>query len=143
VEAYSQEDNQASLAHTVGKIVADTQHLVRQEIELVKTEIKQEAKQGFKTAAGHAAAVALGAFGGVLLTVALIMLLTQAGLPFWLSCMVLAVIHLGAALAAFSWAKKEAKEIGKSFAEASTVESEGSVVGDVSQENVRWLKNQT
>jgi uncharacterized membrane protein YqjE len=146
VEAIPQNDNHSSLAATVGKIVDDTHQLVRQEFELAKTEIKQEVKHAAKAALGVTLGAVCAAFGVVLLTVSLVALLTRAGLPFWLSCFAFAVLYFGAAFAAYSWSKKEAKEIGPNSRRAELeglVLTEAETFEDPQQENVRWLKNRT
>jgi hypothetical protein len=139
VEAYQTSDNQLSLAATVGKIVDDTHTLVRQEIELVKTEVKQEVKRGLKISAGLVVGAGAAAFGAVILTVAIVEGLRSAGLSLGLSCLIVAVAYFGIALGAFAWAKKKAEELGSSFVEGSR---SGTYSGSIQQENVRWLKNQ-
>ena len=60
-----------SLGELVASATADISTLMRQELELAKVEIKQEAKNAGKGAAGFAAAAALGAIGGLFLLIAL------------------------------------------------------------------------
>ena len=60
-----------SLGQLVASATADVSTLMRKELELAKVEIKQEAKNAGKGAAGFAAAAALGAVGGLFLLIAL------------------------------------------------------------------------
>jgi hypothetical protein len=76
--------DQPSLTSLVGGIVGDVQQLVRQEINLARTEVKQEWEKA-KMAAGSlmAGAIAL-AVGGVLLCFMIVYLIHSSGvIPLW------------------------------------------------------------
>lgn len=98
----SRPDDQPSLATLVGNILDNTGHLVRQEINLVKAEIRSQVRDtiattgkgvGLLAGAGVFALIGL-AFLGVTLMLGLNALLTW---PLWLSALVVTLVYFAAA----------------------------------------------
>jgi len=81
---------------TLGQLVADATQdmstIVRSEITLAKTEITADAKQAGKGAGMFAGAGVMGFLGVVLLLFAAVYGLVAAGLPIWLSFLIVAVL---------------------------------------------------
>jgi hypothetical protein len=125
--------DQPSLTSLVSGIVTDVQQLVRQEINLARTEVKQEWDKA-KTAAGALMAGAvLLAVGGVLLCFLLVYLIHYFGVPLW-GCfgIVGGVLALcGLVLA------------GVGYSQASRVNVIPPQTAQTLKENVQWIKNQT
>jgi len=125
--------DQPSLTSLVSGIVTDVQQLVRQEIQLARTEVKQEWEKA-KTAAGALmAGMVLLAVGGVLLCFMLVYLIHYFDVPLW-GCFgivggVLALI--GAVL------------VGVGYSQASNVHVVPPQTAQTLKENVQWIKNQT
>jgi len=89
-----QQDNR-SLGELFGALAQDTGTLVRQEVELAKTEMTQKATRvgkdiGFLLAGG---AVAYAGFLGILAAIAIG--LGQLGVPWWLAALLVGVIVAG------------------------------------------------
>ncbi len=125
--------DQPSLTSLVGGIVQDVQQLVRQEITLARTEVKQEWDKA-KTAAGAlAAGVALLAVGGILLCFMIVYLIHYFGLPLWGSFGIVGgVLALaGAVLAAVG------------YSQAGRVHLIPPQTAQTLKENVQWIQNQT
>jgi len=128
-------DSPPSLTGLVGGIVTDLQTLLRQELHLAKTEMRQEWDKT-KTAAGAMAAGAgLLTVAGLLLSFALVYLLQALapGLPTWACFGIVGVAFgiLGGILVVAG--RSKAAEI--HVIPPQTVET--------MKENVQWLKNQT
>jgi len=123
-----------SLTALVTGIVGDLQKLVRQEIQLARTEVKQEWEKT-KTAAGAmAAGGALLSLGGVILCFALAYLLRQfTQLPEWACFGIVGgcLVILGGLLLA----------IGRS--KAGQVQVIPPQTAETMKENVQWMQNQT
>jgi hypothetical protein len=84
------------LSELVNDLMQEMSALVRQEVELARTEVMQKAVQAGQYVALLAVGGALG-YGALLaLIAAVIMLLREAGLPSWLSAL---LVGLGAASA--------------------------------------------
>jgi len=81
---------------TLGQLVADATQdmstIVRSEITLAKAEITADAKQAGKGAGMFAGAGVMGFLGVVLLLFAAVYGLVAAGLPIWLSFLIVAVL---------------------------------------------------
>ncbi len=81
---------------TLGQLVADATQdvstIVRSEIDLAKAEITADAKQAGKGAGMFAGAGVMGFLGVVLLLFAVVYGLVAAGLPVWLSFLIVAVV---------------------------------------------------
>lgn len=139
MEALSKKDTPPSLSGTIGKIVDDTQTLVRQEIELAKAEMRQS----FKALTGLMIGAAAAAFGFVLFTIAIAALLVDNGVPVGLACLALAIVYFAAAIGCYAWYEKQIKEVGWPLGEPASDKKLASAVEGAQQENVRWLNNQT
>ncbi len=139
MEALSKKDNQPSLSVTFGKILDDTQTLVRQEVALVKAEVRQSAKALTGLVIGAAAA----AFGFVLFTAAIVALLVENGVSVGFACLGVAIVYFAAAIGCYVWYEKQVKEVGWPLGEIASDKKRASVVEGAEQENVRWLNNQT
>jgi hypothetical protein len=81
---------------TLGQLVADATNdmssIARSEIALAKAEITADAKQAGKGAGMFAGAGVMGFLGVVLLLFAVVYGLVAAGLPVWLSFLIVAVV---------------------------------------------------
>jgi hypothetical protein len=128
-------DSPASVTQLVGGIVTDLQTLVRQELHLTKTELRQEWEKT-KTAAGSMAAGAgLLTVAGLLLCFGLVFLLQAIapGLPLWACFAIIGVAFglIGGIL------------VGVGRAKASEVHVIPPQTAETMKENAQWLKNQT
>ena len=81
---------------TLGQLVADATQdvstIVRSEIDLAKAEITADAKQAGKGAGMFAGAGVMGFLGVVLILFAVVYGLVAAGLPVWLSFLIVAIL---------------------------------------------------
>jgi len=123
-----------SLTALVAGIVSDLQNLLRQELQLARTEVRQEWDKT-KTAAGSmAAAAGLGAVAGLLLCLMVVSILHElAGLPWWGSFGI-----VGGVLALFSLLLFA---VGR--AKASEVQVIPPKTAENLKEDVQWIRNQT
>jgi hypothetical protein len=124
---------QPSLTSLVSGIVQDVQQLVRQEINLARTEVKQEWEKA-KTAAGALmAGVVLLAVGGVLLCFMLVYLINYFGVPLWGCFGIVGGVftHFGLLLA------------GMGYAQARRVSVNPPQTAETLKENVQWIRNRT
>jgi len=123
-----------SLTALVTGIVGDLQKLVRQEIQLARTEVKQEWEKTKTAATAMAAGAALLGLGGVILCFALAYLLKNfTELPDW-ACFAIVgggLVVLGALLLVIGRAKAGQVQV----IPPQTVET--------MKENVQWIQNQT
>ena len=122
-----------SLTSLLSGIVGDVQQLVRQEINLARTEMKQEWDKA-KTAAGALmAGMVLLAVGGVLLCFMLVYLINYFGVPLW-GCfgIVGGVLLLAGVVLA-----------GAGYAYAKSVHVVPPQTAQTLKENVQWIQNQT
>jgi len=128
-------DSPASITQLVGGIVSDLQTLLRQELQLAKTEMRQEWDKT-KTAAGTmAAGAAMLTVAGLILSFALVYLLNEVatGLPLW-ACFAI----IGTAFALLGGIL-----VGVGRSKASDVSVIPPQAAETMKENVQWLKNQT
>ncbi len=87
--------DERSLGELFGDLATETSNLVRQEVQLAKTEMTQKATAVGKDI-GFLAVGGLIAYAGLLALIAtLIIVLGTAGLPWWLAALIVAVIVLG------------------------------------------------
>jgi uncharacterized membrane protein YqjE len=125
--------DQPTLTALVSGIVHDVQELVRQEINLARTEVKQEWDKA-KTAAGALmAGMVLLAVGGVLLCFMLVYLINYCGVPLW-GCFGI----VGGVFALFGLLLA-----GMGYAQARRVSVIPPQTVETLKENVQWLRNQT
>jgi Flp pilus assembly protein TadB len=128
-------DSPTSITQLVGEIVSDLQTLIRQEVQLAKTEFRQEWDKT-KTAAGSMAAGAtLLGVAGFLFCFALVYLLAALapGLPLW-ACFGIVAVALGL-IGGILVAAGRSK--------ASEINVVPPQTAATIRENVQWLKNQT
>lgn len=128
-------DSPTSVTQLVGGIVTDLQTLLRQELQLAKTEIRQEWDKT-KTAAGSMAAGAgLLTVAGLLLSFALVYLLAAVaiGLPLW-ACFAIVGVAFGLIGGIL---------VGVGRAKAGEVNVIPPQTAETMKENAQWLKNQT
>jgi hypothetical protein len=127
-------ETQPSLTSHVSGIVGDLQTLIRQEVQLARTEVKQEWGKAKAAAGAMAVGAALSVVGGFLLCFFLVYLLHEPlGLPLWGSFLI-----VGGVLALFGLLL-----LGMGYAKASRVNVVPPQTAQTMKENVRWLKNQT
>jgi len=124
-----------SLTSLVGGIVDDLQRLVRQELQLAKTEIQQEWEKTKTAAASMAGGVILLGLGAVLLCFMFVYLLAAyvTAIPLWAWFGIVGgVLALGGGLLV---------AIGRSTASAINVVPPQTA--ETLKESVQWMKNQT
>lgn len=110
-----------SLGQLFTELVGETGTLVRQEIQLAKAELRQSAEQVGKGVASMVVGGAVAYAGFLAILAAVILGLAEAGLPWWLSALivgvVVAVIGLALAMRARATLKPE------NLAPTATIES--------------------
>ncbi len=74
---------QQSLTDLVSGILSDAERLIRQQVEMVRAEFKEDLRHTKEAAMALGAGVALLAAGGFLLLVAIVYLLNLTALPLW------------------------------------------------------------
>jgi hypothetical protein len=101
---------------TLGTLFAtasrDLSTLVRSEIELAKSEIRQDVKNGATGGAMFGAAAFLGLLAVVLLSIALAQGLIRAGVVAWLAYLIVAVLYLLVAGVLILVGKKAVSKVG-------------------------------
>lgn len=90
----------------VSGVVKDLQDLFRAEIQLAKTELKEDAQATGKAAGAMVAGGVVGLVGFVFLMLAATYALALA-LPLWLSALIVAVVLIVVAAVLALWGKKE------------------------------------
>jgi hypothetical protein len=128
-------DSPTSTAELVGGIVTDAQTLVRQEIQLAKTEFRQEWEKTKTAAESMAAGAALLTVAGILSCFALVYLLAQLapGLSLW-ACYAIVAVALGLIGGIL---------VGVGRSKASDIHLIPQQTVETMKENVQCLKNQT
>jgi len=122
------------MASLLGGIVSDIQTLVRQEIQLAKTEMLREWDKA-KTAAGSlAAGAAVLALGGFFLLMTIICVFHEVvGLPWWASFLIVGGVLTLIGLVLFFTGRSQAARV--NVIPPQTAET--------MKENVEWIRNQT
>jgi hypothetical protein len=134
-----QTDTSPSLTSLVSGIVNDAQQLIRQELALARSEVKEEWNKTKAAAASFCAAAALGTMSLVLLSLTLVHLLhrlaneTAERFPLWACYGIIGGLFGFVALILFYAGKNKAEQI--NMVPRQTAET--------MKENVQWLKNQT
>jgi hypothetical protein len=120
----------SSFGRTVRDIIGNAQEIIRSEVQLAKTEIKEEVRGAAKAAGFYAATAicALYAFGLVLLSC--VYGLSRLVQP-WLAALLVGLVMAALAAFAFVLARKQTKQL--SFKAEQTLQT--------AKENVRWAKN--
>jgi uncharacterized membrane protein YqjE len=128
-------DPPASVTQLVGGIVTDVQTLLRQELQLAKSEMQQEWDKTKSAAGSMAAGAGLLTVAGLLLSFALVHLLATiaSGLPLW-TCYALVALVLGMIGGILVVAGRT---------KASEVHIIPPQTAESLKENVQWLKNRT
>jgi len=122
------------MASLLGGIVNDIQTLVRQEITLAKTEMIREWEKA-KTAAGSlAVGAAFLALGAALLCVSVVCVLHEvAGLPWWVSFLIVGGVLAALGAVLFSAGRNQATHV--NVIPPQTAET--------MKENVEWIRSQS
>ena len=130
-EVPREELREASIGELIKRLTEDAGNLVRQEIQLAKTEMSEKGRQVTKPAGmlGGAAVVALLAAG--VLTAFLVLVLDEF-MPTWLAALIVGLVYLG--IAAFLAKRGQAQLKQITPAPEQTIETV--------KEDVEWLKNQ-
>jgi hypothetical protein len=128
-------DSPPSVTQLVGGIVTDLQTLLRQELQLAKSDIQQEWDKTKTAAESMAAGAGLLTVSGLLLSFAFVYLLAAIapGLPLW-ACYALVGVALGLIGGILVVAGRS---------KASEVNIIHSQTAESMKENVQWLKNRT
>jgi uncharacterized membrane protein YqjE len=120
----------ASLGRTVREIIGNAQEIIRSEVQLAKTEIKEEVRGAAKASAFYAGAgiCALYALGLILL--ACVFGLSHFVQP-WLAALIVGLVMAAIGGIAYMMARKETQRL--TFKAEHTLET--------AKENVRWARN--
>ena len=90
-----QNKQERSLGELFGDLAKETSDLVRQEVELAKTELTQKASNVAKDVGFLAVGGAIAYAGILALGAALIIALGQLGLPWWLAALLVGLVVAG------------------------------------------------
>ena len=123
---------ETSVGELIGNISNDLSQLFRQEVELAKAELKQEATKAGKASGMLGAAGFAGYLVVVLLTFALVAALSNVMDPGWAALIVAALWAIGAAVLYVNGRKK-----------LKTVDPVPRRTAETLKEDARWLKNPT
>jgi uncharacterized membrane protein YqjE len=122
---------QRSVPEVLGDIITNFEQIVRAEIRLARTEVKEEAAKAVKPSATFGAGVALGFYGLGLLLLAAVYALTMT-MAAWLAALIVGVVVAMVGLALASAGRKKLKSM--HLAPKKTIRS--------LEENVQWAKQQ-
>ncbi len=125
-------ENSRSIADVLQAIVGNVQGIVRAEVRLAKTEIKEEASKTGRAAAMLGAGVVSAIYAVGLLLLAILFALAQA-MPLWLAALILFVLLAITTAILLS--------IGKKRFQAVHATPEKTI--ETMKENVEWVKRQT
>lgn len=125
-------ENSRSIADVLQDIVGNLQGIVRAEVRLAKTEVKEEARKAGRAAAmlGAGVVTAIYTVGLLLLT---ILFALAAAMPLWLAALILFVLLAAASAILLSIGKKRFQ----------TVHAKPEKTIESMKENVEWVKTQT
>ena len=123
---------------TVGSLVADilegSQKLIRQEMQLVRTEIEEEWAKAKQASIQFVGGIAVAGLGALFISLAMVHALNSAtGLPIWACYVVFAAIWLGLGLLLLRRGKEAVSQV--DFVPRQSAEN--------MKEDVKWLKRQT
>lgn len=82
----------ASLGELFSDLARETSTLVRQEVQLAKAELRQSAEQAGKSIASLLVGGAIAYAGFLAILAAIILGLGEAGMPWWLSALIVGVV---------------------------------------------------
>jgi uncharacterized membrane protein YqjE len=130
----TQTGNEPRLSELVSGIVSDAEDLVKQQLELFKTEIKEEVRKTKEGALSLAAGAFVAVLGIVLLAFGIVYLLAWAApaVPLWGWFLIVGAVLAGAGFA-LCWEGKSRLESLHPVPEKSA---------QALKENVQWLMNQ-
>jgi uncharacterized membrane protein YqjE len=125
-------ENSRSIADVLQDIVGNLQGIVRAEVRLAKTEVKEEASKAGRAAAmlGAGVVAAIYTVGLLLLT---ILFALAAAMPLWLAALILFVLLAATSAILLSIGKKRFQ----------TVHAKPEKTMESMKENVEWVKTQT
>ncbi len=126
------EENNRSVAHVLQDIVANVQTIIRSEVRLAKTEIREEAIKASR-AAGVIAGGAVAALFTVWLLLVTIIFALATVIPIWSAALLLLVFMATIATVLLSAGRKRFKTVHAT--PKKTIESV--------KESVEWVKSQT
>jgi len=119
-----------SMAALVSGIIGDAQDLFKQQLVLVKHEIREDVRKAKEAAASLALGLGLAAVGGILFCTMFVYLLHEvAGLPLWAGFGIVGGVLLVVGLVLTYLAKKEAETINPLEGESAKA----------LEENVQWI----
>jgi hypothetical protein len=101
----------ASMTSLVTGILSDAQDLIKQQLELVKHEIREDVREAKEAAASLALGLGIAAVGCLFVCTMLVFLLQKAGLDLWACFGIVGGILLVVGLVLTYLAKKEAETI--------------------------------
>jgi Putative Actinobacterial Holin-X, holin superfamily III len=128
----SEEVEQTSIGELIGNISNDLSQLFRQEVELAKAELKQEAAKAGKAGGMLGGAAFAGYLAVVLLSFALVFALSNVMDPGW-AALIVAVIWLIVGAVLYANGRKKLKDVDP--VPHRTV--------DTLKEDAQWMKNPT
>ncbi len=127
-----QQRDDRSLGELFAELSRETSHLVRQEVQLAKTEMSQKASEAGKDI-GYLAVGGAVAYAGFLAIVAALVGLLALWLPVWASALVVGIVVAGIGYYFVNSGMKKLKQM--SFAPERTIET--------LKEDKEWAKDQT
>jgi hypothetical protein len=119
-------------AHTVGQIVNDVQHLIRQEFALAKTEVKKDWVRGKNAAQLFIGSLLVFMLAGGFALLAFAQGMVAVGIPLGVAYALLSFLLVLGGVASYQLAKRWARSL------VMPVETM-----DALKENVQWLPKQT
>jgi uncharacterized membrane protein YqjE len=125
-------ENGRSIANVLQDIVANVQTIIRAEIRLARTEVKEQIT-GLGRAAGMMATGAVAALFTVWLLFLTILFALSTVIPFWAACLILFVVLAVVTLTLLTIGKRRLKAVHKTPEKAV----------ETMKENVEWVKRQT
>jgi VIT1/CCC1 family predicted Fe2+/Mn2+ transporter len=118
-----------SMTSLVSGIITDAQDLIKQQLDLVKHEIREDVRKAKEAAASLALGVGIAAVGALFLSTMLVFLLQKAGLELWACFGIVGGVMLVVGLVLTYLAKKEAETINPLEGESAKA----------LEENVQWI----
>ena len=123
-------DGQQSWSEILDRIVSNVQEIIRSEVRLAKTEIKEEGQTAAKAGISLVTGAALAFYAGWFILLCIVYALTLVLAP-WLSALIVGAVLALAAFVALSAGLKRLRTVQKPV---QTIESV--------RETVQWVKNQ-
>lgn len=120
---------ETSMTSLVSGIITDAQDLIKQQLDLVKHEIREDVRKAKEAAASLALGVGIAAVGALFLCTMIVFLLQKAGLELWACFGIVGGVMLVVGLVLTYLAKKEAETINPLEGESAKA----------LEENVQWI----